>query len=188
MHDTESTGPAAAVDQPAQWPVLAVVSVGGALGAVGRYGADLLLPAADRGFPVGTLLVNVTGCLLIGVLAGVLFGADSHRLLRPFVGVGLLGGFTTFSTYSVGISTLALDGAVGTAFGYLLATVAAALVAVEVGMTVSRWSSYRGAPSYRRAGAPSYRRAGAPSYRDGGEPQVRDRATWWSSVRRAGRR
>jgi len=123
--------------------VLAVVSVGGATGAVGRYGVDVLLPPADGGFPLGTFLVNVTGCLLIGVLAGTLFHAGAHRLLRPFVAVGVLGGFTTFSTYAVAVVEIALDGAPATAFGYLIATVAAALVAVEAGLTLSRYLAYR---------------------------------------------
>lgn len=129
--------------------LLAVIGAGGAIGAVARYGVDVLLPASERGLPVGTFLVNVTGCLLIGALAGVLFGRRAHRLLRPFIAVGVLGGFTTFSTYTVQAVTLALDGEVGTALGYLVATAAACLVAVEVGLMLSRWSAHR-----RRRGSP----------------------------------
>ena len=128
---------------PAGWPVLAVVAIGGAIGAAGRYGVDVVLPAAPRGFPLGTFLVNVIGCLLIGVLAGVVFRPGAHRLLRPFVAVGVLGGFTTFSTYTVEAVTLALDDAAGTALGYLLATVAGSVLAVESGLLLNRWLTYR---------------------------------------------
>lgn len=133
--------------------MLAVIAMGGAIGASGRYGVDVLLPAADGGFPLGTLLVNVTGCLLIGVLAGMLFRADAHRLLPPFVAVGVLGGFTTFSTYTVAAVELALHDAPGTAFGYLIATLAAALLAVEAGLTLSRYTSYLRSHRRRRGGS-----------------------------------
>lgn len=138
---TRSAAPEAS--EPARWPVLAVIALGGAAGAVCRYGVDVLLPTAERGFPVGTFLVNVVGCLLIGGLAGALFRRDAHRLLRPFVAVGVLGGFTTFSTYTVQAVTLGLDDAVGTALGYLVATAAAALLAVEAGFVLARWWAHR---------------------------------------------
>ncbi|MGI8694714.1 MAG: fluoride efflux transporter FluC [Geodermatophilaceae bacterium] len=128
---------------PARWPVLAVIAVGGALGAMGRHGIDVLLPAPDREFPLGTFLVNVVGCLLIGALAGALFRPGAHRLLRPFVAVGVLGGFTTFSTYAVQALTLALDEEVGTATGYLIVTAVSALLAVEAGLVLSRGLSHR---------------------------------------------
>lgn len=128
---------------PPRASALAVVGIGGAIGAVARYGVDVLLPAADRGFPVGTFLVNVTGCLLLGVLAGALFHPNAHRLLRPFVAVGVLGGFTTFSTHTVEAVTRALDGAVATALGYLIATAVGSLMALEVGLVLSRWWVHR---------------------------------------------
>ncbi|MGH3994372.1 MAG: fluoride efflux transporter FluC, partial [Pseudonocardiaceae bacterium] len=73
-------------------PVLVVVAAGGALGAVGRHGVAL----AFAGSTVGTVVVNLSGCLLIGVLT-VLIGEvwAGHRLLRPFLGTGVLGGYTT---------------------------------------------------------------------------------------------
>lgn len=145
--------------QPAKWPVLTVIAIGAAIGAVGRYGVDVLLPAGERGFPLGTFLVNVVGCLLIGALAGVLCQPAAHPLLRPFMAVGLLGGFTTFSTYTVEAVTLALRGETATALGYLLATVVAALVAVEAGLVLSRWSAHR---RLRTAWLENRRRGGAP--------------------------
>jgi CrcB protein len=141
VQPTEGAAPEAT--QPARWPVLVVVAVGGAIGAVARHGVDVLLPAAERGFPVGTFLVNVVGCLIIGALAGLFYRARTHRLVQPFLGVGILGGFTTFSTYTVQAVSLGLRDEVGTSFGYLLATVLAALVAVEIGLILSRGLAHR---------------------------------------------
>jgi CrcB protein len=86
-----------------------------------------------------TFVINVSGCLLIGVLM-VLVGDvwPGRRLLRPFLGTGLLGGYTTFSTYVVDVQHLVMAGAVGTALAYLTATLLAALAAVHAGMTVTR--------------------------------------------------
>ncbi|UQT54570.1 fluoride efflux transporter CrcB [Streptomyces durmitorensis] len=117
------------------WPVVAVVAVGGAIGASARYGASLIWPTAPGTFPATTLLVNVVGCALMGVLMVLLTEArrtlkEPHRLLRPFLGTGVLGGFTTFSTYAVDIERLAEGGHARTALAYLLLTVLAALAAV----------------------------------------------------------
>lgn len=125
-----------------EWLLFGVLAVGGALGAAGRYGVELLLPDQPGAFPLGTFLVNVVGCLVLGALAGTVYRADRHRLLLPFVGPGLLGGFTTFSTYTVQTVTLALDGVVGTAAGYLLTTLVAGFVAVEAGLSLSRWLAH----------------------------------------------
>ncbi|WP_344031212.1 CrcB family protein [Streptomyces luteireticuli] len=114
-----------------QGPVVCAVSVGGALGAAARYGAGLLWPTADGAFPWTTFLVNVTGCALIGVLMATIdgFGAP-HRLVRPFLGTGVLGGYTTFSTYAVDVQRFMADGRTATGLAYLVATPLAALAAV----------------------------------------------------------
>lgn len=85
------------------WHVLAVISAGGAVGATARYGAARLWPTTDGAFPWTTFAVNVLGCGLIGVLMVLVAegGWSAHPLLRPFLGVGVLGGFTTFSTYTL---------------------------------------------------------------------------------------
>jgi fluoride exporter len=119
--------------------VLGAIAVGGALGALARYGVGTLLPTEPGRFPWGTFAINVTGCLLIGVLMVLVTDVFPARpLLRPFLGVGVLGGFTTFSTYANEIRGLLRPGSVLLAFGYLAGTLVCALLAVLVGMTVTR--------------------------------------------------
>lgn len=114
-----------------QWPVLAVVSLGGTIGASARYGASLLWPTAPGGFPWTTLTVNVVGCAVIGVFLVVISDVwAAHRLVRPFFGTGVLGGFTTFSTYAVDIERLVAHGRAGEGLAYLGLTLFAALAAV----------------------------------------------------------
>ncbi|MEU9713615.1 CrcB family protein [Streptomyces sp. NPDC047976] len=124
-----------------QGRVLAAVAVGGALGASARYGLALLWPAAPGAFPWTTFWTNAAGCALIGVLMVLISeGGRSapHPLLRPFAGVGVLGGFTTFSTYAVDFSRLLDEGEAGTALAYAGLTVVAALGAVWAAASVAR--------------------------------------------------
>jgi fluoride exporter len=119
--------------------VLGAVSAGGALGAAARYGLSVAWPHRPGTFPWATFVTNVTGCLLIGVLMVIMTEVlAAHRLLRPFLGTGVLGGYTTFSTYTVDVQQLVSGGAVRTALVYLVGTVAAALVAVYAGITATR--------------------------------------------------
>jgi CrcB protein len=119
--------------------VLGVIALGGALGALARYGVALALPTRPGGFPWSTFLINVTGCLLIGVLMVLISDVFGNRpLLRPFVGVGVLGGFTTFSTYANEIRGLLRPGSLPVAFAYAAGTLVAALLAVLAGMVVTR--------------------------------------------------
>ncbi|HEY3709420.1 MAG TPA: fluoride efflux transporter CrcB [Amycolatopsis sp.] len=122
-----------------QGPVLAVIALGGGLGAAARYGLAAALPTLPGRFPWGTFVTNVAGCFLIGVLMVVLTEVrPAHRLARPFLGVGFLGGFTTFSTYAVETRGLLQPGSVPLAFGYLGGTVVAALLAVLAGVALTR--------------------------------------------------
>ncbi|NIJ12649.1 CrcB protein [Saccharomonospora amisosensis] len=122
-----------------QWDVLLVIAAGGALGSLARYGLTVALPHPRGGLALSTLLANVLGCLLIGVLMVVISQlAQPHRLLRPFLGIGLLGGFTTFSTYVVDAMRSVLEGRPGLAIGYAVGSVLASLVAVAAGMLVTR--------------------------------------------------
>ncbi|MFF0468689.1 fluoride efflux transporter FluC [Micromonospora zamorensis] len=118
--------------------ILATIAAGGVLGALARAGLQHAAPHPPTGFPWATFGINVAGCLLIGVLMAVLGHLDGgHPLARPFLGVGVLGGFTTFSAYAVDIQQALVAGAPGTALAYLAATVLGALVAVALGDAVT---------------------------------------------------
>src|SRR3954454_9060675 len=119
--------------------VLAAIAVGGVLGAEARYGLGVLLPHHPGQWPWATWLINVSGCFLIGILMVVIAELTSpHRLVRPFLGVGVLGGYTTFSTAMVGVQQMALAGHEGAALGSMAATVTAAVVAAFAGVIATR--------------------------------------------------
>ena len=135
--------PGAPAPRPSMWqgqvPVLAVVAAGGALGACARYGAALLWPERAGGFPWTTFWVNVVGCFVIGVFMVVITEVwAAHRLVRPFFGTGVLGGFTTFSTYAVDIQKLLDTGHPHAGLAYLAATLLAALAAVWLAVVTVR--------------------------------------------------
>jgi fluoride exporter len=116
-----------------------VVALGGGLGALARYGIGRAWPTPAGGFPWATFTINVVGCLLIGVLMVLITEVwSAHPLARPFLGVGVLGGFTTFSSYAVEIRGLLRPGMVPVAFAYLAGTVLAALLAVLAGAWLTR--------------------------------------------------
>ncbi|MFE0193028.1 fluoride efflux transporter FluC [Streptomyces sp. NPDC059008] len=122
-----------------QWPVVGAVAAGGAAGATARYGAALLWPTATGAFPWTTLAVNVVGCALMGVLMVLITEVwSAHRLLRPFLGTGVLGGFTTFSTYAVDVQRLTDARQPLLALTYLAATLLAALAAVWGAVVAAR--------------------------------------------------
>jgi CrcB protein len=122
-----------------QSAVVAAVSAGGMLGAAGRHGVNEWLPTSSGAFPWSTFVVNVTGCLLMGVLL-VTIGElrTPHPLARPFLAVGVLGGFTTFSAYAVEVQQLLDAGRLVMALGYLVGTLLTALLAVAAGMRLMR--------------------------------------------------
>jgi len=127
------------VDRVGGPAVLGVVALGGVLGAEARYGMSVWLPHGSAQLPVATLLVNASGCFLIGMLMVVVVELTApHRLVRPFLGVGVLGGYTTFSTATVEVQQLAQNGRPGLALGYLVGTVVIALIAVAAGMALTR--------------------------------------------------
>ena len=124
--------------------VLAVIAAGGGIGALARYGVAHLLPTRPGQFPWGTFLTNVAGCFAIGVLMVLITEVwTGHRLVRPFLGVGFLGGFTTFSTYAVETRNLLQPGTVYLAFGYLAGTLIAAMLAVLAGVMLTRTTVLR---------------------------------------------
>lgn len=130
---------------------LAAVAAGGVLGAEARYGLTLALPThADR-FPWSTLLINLTGSLLIGVLMAWLGRQAAPRpLLRLFLGVGILGGYTTYSTFAVDVQQLLRAGRPLAALGYLTATVLGCAAAVWLATVVSSAAGGRPAPEPAR--------------------------------------
>lgn len=122
-----------------QGAATASVAVGGGLGALARYGVGTVFPVAEGAFPTSTFAINVVGCLLMGVLVVVVTEVrDAHPLVRPFLGVGVLGGFTTFSTFSVEGHRLLTGGHLVLAGIYLGGTVVVALLATALGMVVTR--------------------------------------------------
>ncbi len=120
------------------WPALLQVALGGALGAVGRYLVNVAaLRLAGDGFPWGTFTVNVTGSFLMGVLV-VALGQLNGMRFSPFVITGLLGGFTTFSAFSLDAMTLYERGQAGAAAAYVLASVSLSLAGIVAGLAVAR--------------------------------------------------
>jgi CrcB protein len=116
-----------------------VIAVGGAAGATARYLVGLGWPSPPGGFPLSTLVINVVGCALIGILMVLVTDVlTQQRLLRPFLGTGVLGGFTTFSTYVVDIQRLVTAGHAVTALLYLATTIVGALLAVRATVTATR--------------------------------------------------
>lgn len=132
-------GPPRRPEWRSQAPVVVVVAVGGALGATARYALTLAWPTPVGGFPWATFWTNVIGCAVIGVFMVLITDVwAAHRLVRPFFGTGVLGGFTTFSTYAVDIRRLVDTGHPRTGLAYLAATLVAALAAVWLASVAAR--------------------------------------------------
>ncbi|MBB3039548.1 fluoride efflux transporter FluC [Hoyosella altamirensis] len=122
-----------------QWGVLGVVAFGGVLGAFARYALSLAWPAPPAAIPWHTFIANATGSALIGVTIVLVSEVrTAHRLMRPFLGTGVLGGFTTFSIYTAEIVELMEHGRIFAAAGYLSLTLAAALAGVWAAIRVTR--------------------------------------------------
>jgi len=119
--------------------VYALAALGGVLGALARWGVATALPHPSGGWPWATLLVNVTGCLLIGVLLAVLLARfPSSPWLRPFLATGVLGGYTTYSTFAVDTIALVDAGRPALAVGSVVASVLGGVLAVVAGLLVGR--------------------------------------------------
>jgi CrcB protein len=119
--------------------VLAVISAGGALGSLGRWGVGELLPWSGTTFPWATFVVNVSGALALGALMVLVLEVwRPHRYVRPFVGIGVLGGWTTFSTYALEARDLLAVGRPVTALVYVGGSLVAGLVAVWLGILAAR--------------------------------------------------
>ena len=122
-----------------RWDILAAIAVGGALGSLARWGvSELLVPEAGT-FPWSTFVENVTGGLALGCLMVLVLDIwASHRLVRPFLGVGVLGGYTTFSTYMLDTRNLLAEGHALTAMTYLFGSLATGIVAIWLAIALTR--------------------------------------------------
>jgi len=122
----------------------ALVAAGGAAGSVARYQMGRLMtlwlgPQAVSAFPFATLAVNTLGSLLMGLLAGVLLRTGGETdMWRLLIGAGLLGGFTTFSAFSLETAMLIQRGQVGVAGIYALLSLALGVSGLVFGLTVAR--------------------------------------------------
>lgn len=121
------------------WDVLAVVAVGGGLGSVARYGLARAWATPAGGFPWATFTTNVLGSLLLGALMVCVVEVwPPSRYRRPFLGVGILGGFTTFSTYMNETRGLIATGHLAIADAYALTSLIAGLAAAWTGVALVR--------------------------------------------------
>lgn len=116
------------------------VAMGGAIGAAGRYlVAAQALRLMGPGFPWGTLTVNIVGSLVMGLLAGA-FAYRFHvsTEIRMFLMTGILGGFTTFSAFSLDVSVLVERKDFMMAAGYIIGSVSLAVIALFIGLKIAR--------------------------------------------------
>jgi fluoride exporter len=119
--------------------VLAWIALGGILGSLARFVVSILWnPDPVGGFPVGTLIINIAGCLAIGMIVPVLAGHPREEHLRPFIITGVLGGFTTFSAFAVEAGVMLDSGALGLASAYIALTLLLGLLAVPFGVRLTR--------------------------------------------------
>ncbi len=120
-------------------PEISFVACGGAIGAslrfvVGRF-CEVTWEATK--FPIATLCVNLVGCLLIGVIAGITLRNDTSPLIRIFLVTGILGGFTTFSAFGLETITLFRSGHLTTAMLYVLVSVVGGCAGTLLGLVMT---------------------------------------------------
>lgn len=128
--------------------VLAVF-VGGLVGCAIRFGLDTAIPHGDADLPVDTLIINVTGSLVLGFLVAAVWPA-APTWMRAGVGTGVLGGYTTFSAFAVSLVSLALADEWLLAAAYLLATVLIGFVAAALGIWIGERLRHRRADAAER--------------------------------------
>ena len=115
------------------------IGAGGFIGSVLRYLISLLMKPVGNGFPWGTLTVNLIGCLLIGVIGGLISkNGNISQNLGLFLTVGLCGGFTTFSTFSKEALFLLQNGCYLSFIGYIATSVILGILAVALGLWITK--------------------------------------------------
>jgi len=123
----------------AQPDILAAIAVGGVIGATARYGLEQAIPTPSSGFPVATFVINLVGSLLLGfVIVISLERLAPTRYVRPFLATGIIGSFTTFSTFAVENVELVHDGAILVAALYVPVTLVGGITASWVGIVAAR--------------------------------------------------
>ena len=135
-----------------RWDVALVIAAGGALGGAARYGLNQLWPTHPGAFPWATFTENVLGCLLIGALMVYLLEVIApHRYARPFLAIGILGGFTTFSAYAADTAGLLRESQAPIALMYFFGTLSVALLTTWTGLTLARSAAAVTHPRTRRS-------------------------------------
>ena len=135
--DSRSTGSRSSVRTP--WRVLAAIAAGGALGGPARYGLGLAFPTAPHAFPTATFAINVGGAFALAILLVLIMDVwPPTTYVRPFLCVGFLAAFTTFSTWMVDTDRLLATGAYGSAAANLAGSLGAGLAATSLGLVVGR--------------------------------------------------
>lgn len=116
-----------------------LIALGGAVGSVSRYAVGALVQRGSHAaFPVGTLTVNVVGCVLVGMLAKAFMNSQLHPDLRAMLIVGFCGGFTTFSAFSLEVVGLAQGGEWARAAAYVGASLLLCLAGTAAGFALMR--------------------------------------------------
>ncbi len=118
-------------------PTVLQVALGGAIGAAARYGVGAALSRHGTGFPVGVLAVNILGSFLMGLIV-VYLGQKMLSHFNPFLMTGVLGGFTTFSAFSLETYLLFERGEVGQAATYVALSVILSIAALVLGIFIMR--------------------------------------------------
>jgi CrcB protein len=122
-----------------RWDILLVIAAGGSLGSLARWALTSTFSYEQGGFAWATAVENVTGAFVLGIL--MVFVLDvwpTTRYARPFLGVGVLGGYTTFSTYMLDTRMMLAEGHVPAALAYLFGTLVTGLLAVWLGVLSAR--------------------------------------------------
>lgn len=130
----------------AQPAVLIAIVAGGILGSLARYWVSRVIHVAPESFPWPTFTVNVSGAFALGLLLTLVIEIwPPSRYVRPFLAIGFLGAYTTFSTFMVESDLLVKDGAADIALLYVLASLVVGFVAVYLGIVTGRlWPRRKG--------------------------------------------
>jgi fluoride exporter len=133
------------------WDVVLVTALGGGLGSCTRYAVSEWLGAPRGRFPWATFVINVVGCFVLGALMIMILDVWApQRYVRPFLAIGVVGGFTTFSTYALETRDLIAASRPGVAAVYVLTSLVAGLFAVRAGGAIARLGTQAAPPFPRR--------------------------------------